>query len=128
MRKDSRIIHAGRDPQSHSGAVNPPVYRVSTVLHPSVAALEASGAAPFDGMSYGRYGTPTTFAFEAAVAETEGGTNSIATSSGLTAITGTLRKASRRNSGDRRKAPDRRGAGDRRRKPDRRKNADRRNK
>jgi len=90
MRKDSRIIHTGRDPKSHSGAVNPPVYRVSTVLHPTVAAMEASGAAPFDGMSYGRYGTPTTFAFEEAVAEIEGGAKAIATSSGLTAITGTL--------------------------------------
>jgi len=90
MNKDSELIHAGRDAGAFGGAVNPPVYRVSTVLHPSVAALEASGAAPFEGMSYGRYGTPTTFAFEAAVAAVEGGTGTIATSSGLTAITGTL--------------------------------------
>lgn len=90
MKKDSAILHAGRDPKSQSGAVNPPVYRVSTVLHPTVEALETSGAAPFDGMSYGRYGTPTTFAFEAAMAEVEGGARSIATSSGLAAITGTL--------------------------------------
>ena len=90
MKKDSRILHAGRHPENFSGAVNPPVFHTSTILYPSVAAMEESSNHPFDGVRYGRFGTPTTFAFEEAMAEVEGGTRSIATSSGLAAITGTL--------------------------------------
>jgi len=90
MNKETRILHAGRHPERHSGAVNPPVYHASTILHPSVAAMEASGKTPFDGVRYGRFGTPTTFAFEEAMAEIEGGGRAIATSSGLAAITGAL--------------------------------------
>lgn len=94
MKKDSKIVHAGRHPEQFSGAVNPPVFHVSTVLFPSVAAMEGSAGRPFDGMRYGRFGTPTTFAFEEAMAEVEGAGNgvgrAIATSSGLAAITGAL--------------------------------------
>ena len=90
MKKDTRLLHAGRHPERFHGAVNPPVYHVSTVLHPSVAAMEKTGKTPFEGMRYGRFGTPTTFALEEAVAELEGGHRSVATSSGLAAITGSL--------------------------------------
>jgi cystathionine beta-lyase len=90
MKKETRILHAGRHPDRFNGAVNPPVYHASTILHPSVAAMEKSGKTPFEGVRYGRYGTPTTFALEEAVAELEGGHRSVATSSGLAAITGSL--------------------------------------
>jgi cysteine-S-conjugate beta-lyase len=90
MKKDSQILHAGRHPERFHGAVNPPVYHVSTILHPSVAAMEAGGKTPFEGVRYGRFGTPTTFALEEAVAAVEGGARAIATSSGLAAITGAL--------------------------------------
>jgi cystathionine beta-lyase len=94
MKKDTRILHAGRHPERFDGAVNPPVYHASTILHPSVAVMEASGRTPFDGVRYGRFGTPTTFAFEEAMVAVEGGEGeairSIATSSGLAAITGAL--------------------------------------
>jgi cystathionine beta-lyase len=95
MKKDSQIVHAGRHPERFDGAVNPPVYHASTILHPSVAVMEASGKEPFKGVRYGRYGTPTTFALEEAVAAVEGGGEEsglrcIATSSGLAAITGAL--------------------------------------
>jgi cystathionine beta-lyase len=90
MKKETRILHAGRNPARFDGAVNPPVYRVSTVLHPSVQAMEAGGKTPFEGVRYGRFGTPTTFALEEAVAELEGGARTVATSSGLAAITGAL--------------------------------------
>jgi len=90
MKKASRIVHAGRHPEQQHGAINPPVYHVSTVVFPSVKAMEESGKAPFEGLRYGRFGTPTQFAFEEAVAELEGGWRSIATSSGLAAITGAL--------------------------------------
>jgi len=90
MKKQTRLLHAGRHPERYHGAVNPPVFRASTILHPSVAEMEAGGRTPFEGVRYGRFGTPTTFALEEAVAELEGGTRAIATSSGLAAITGTL--------------------------------------
>ncbi|MBW7849085.1 MAG: cystathionine beta-lyase [Rhodospirillales bacterium] len=90
MKKDTLIVHAGRHPEDQHGAVNPPVYHVSTVTYPTVAALEAGAKKPFEGVRYGRYGTPTTFALEEAVAALEGGWRSIATSSGLGAIAGAL--------------------------------------
>lgn len=90
MKKSTRILHAGRRPEQFHGAVNPPVYHASTILHPSVAAMEKSGKTPFEGVRYGRFGTPTTFALEEAVAELEGGHRTVATSSGLAAITGAL--------------------------------------
>ena len=66
--------------------------RRSTTPRPScsrrVAALEA--ARPHQGVTYGRYGTPTTFALEEAVAQLEGGYRAIAVGSGKTAITSTL--------------------------------------
>lgn len=88
--KDSLFVHAGRHSERYHGAVNPPVYRASTILHPSVAVMEATGKTPFEGVRYGRYGTPTTFAFEEAVAAVEGGVRAIAMPSGLAAITATL--------------------------------------
>ena len=90
MKKDTRILHAGRHPEQFHGAVNPPVYHASTILHPSEAAMEKSGKTPFEGVRYGRFGTPTTFALEEAVAELEGGHRTVAMSSGLAAITGAL--------------------------------------
>jgi cystathionine beta-lyase len=87
---DSVLSHAGSHPEQQFGAVNPPVYRVSTVLFESVAAMEAGSARPFDTMRYGRHGTPTSFAFEEAVCALEGGYRSIATCSGQAAIASTL--------------------------------------
>lgn len=88
--KDTVIVHAGRHPEDYHGAVNPPVYRVSTVLAETVAELKGRNADKFQGLVYGRYGTPTTAALEEAVAAVEGGSHCIAVGSGLAAITGTL--------------------------------------
>ncbi|PKU25945.1 cystathionine beta-lyase [Telmatospirillum siberiense] len=90
MKKDTKIVHAGRHPEQYHGAVNPPVYHVSTVTYPSVAAMTEAERKPYDGMRYGRYGTPTSFALEEAIAILEGGYRTISTASGLAAITGTL--------------------------------------
>jgi cystathionine beta-lyase len=75
--------HAGYDPASHGGTVNPPVYHTSTVVFPTVAALHGDGSEPFQGMRYGRSGTPTTKAFEDAVAALEGAYGAVVASSGL---------------------------------------------
>lgn len=90
-RRDTRLVHTGRHPDDYHGVVNPPVYRASTVLSATVAELEAKNASrPGDRVRYGRYGTPTTYAFEEAMAEVEGGYRAIVTGSGLAAITGCL--------------------------------------
>ncbi|MCC7016524.1 MAG: cystathionine beta-lyase [Rhodospirillales bacterium] len=89
-RRDTVLAHVGRYPKANHGIVNPPVYHASTVIFPTVAKLEASQAAPFDHIHYGRYGTPTTMALEEAVAVLEGGDKAISMPSGLSAIACTL--------------------------------------
>ncbi|RMD62822.1 MAG: cystathionine beta-lyase, partial [Alphaproteobacteria bacterium] len=85
-------MHIGRDPAQQHGAVNPPVYRTSTVLFESVAKLRdaAAGRLEKGRVYYGRLGTPTTFSLEDAVAELEQGYAGIAVPSGLAAIAGAL--------------------------------------
>ncbi len=91
MQRDSRLIHTARRPGQVHGAVNPPVYRMSTVVAPDLATLAARGKGPVEStVRYGRMGTPTCFAFEEAMVEVEGGRYCIATSSGLSAISTTL--------------------------------------
>ena len=86
----TRLVHAGSDPARFNGAVNPPVYRASTMISQNLAELRrkrqlhASGERAY---GYGRFGTPTTHAFEDAVAELEGGYRSLVFPSGLAACT-----------------------------------------
>lgn len=86
MKSATRLVHAGRQPAAHYGMVNTPVYHASTVLFDSLADFDASSAAPLSGVHYGRLGTPTQFAFEQAIAETEGAYATVSTCSGLAAI------------------------------------------
>ncbi len=88
---DTLVTTAGRNPEANFGIVNPPVYHASTVLYPTLDALDASNRAREPGkVYYGRYGTPTTFALEDAVAALEGGYRAIAVSSGVAAITAAI--------------------------------------
>jgi len=80
---DTTIVTTGRDPHNNHGVINPPVYHASTILYPTVEALHARDTE----VTYGRRGTPTTFAFQDAVAELEGGYRSLVTPSGLSACT-----------------------------------------
>ncbi len=86
----TKLITSGRDPFDNFGIVNPPVYHASTVLFPTLDDLDASLAAPFVGTHYGAQGSPTSFAFQDAIAEIEGGDRAIAFSTGLAAITASL--------------------------------------
>jgi cystathionine beta-lyase len=85
MHDETRVTTLGRAPHRHHGIVNPPVYHASTILYPSLEALEAPRRP--DGYYYGRYGTPTTRALTDAVAALEGGHCGFAVSSGKNAIT-----------------------------------------
>lgn len=81
---ETGILHAGRDPRSQHGFVNPSVYRGSTVLFPTLEALEAYDKQPF---RYGRHGTPTTAALEEALTALDGGARTVLTPSGYQAVT-----------------------------------------
>jgi cystathionine beta-lyase len=85
MHDETRVTILGREPHRHHGIVNPPVYHASTILYPTLDALEAPRTA--DGYYYGRYGTPTTRALTDAVAALEGAAAGFAVSSGKNAIT-----------------------------------------
>jgi cystathionine beta-lyase len=90
MKKDTLLTHVGRDPARYDGMVNTPVFRTSTVIHPNLASYERRPAEGEKIVRYGRYGTPTTFALEEAVARMEGGYRAVAVPSGLAAITAAL--------------------------------------
>jgi len=90
MKKDTLLVHAGRDPERYQGMVNTPVFRTSTVLHPDRESYEAPRDEDYQRISYGRNGTPTTRALEEAVARLEGGYRAVAVSSGLAAILASL--------------------------------------
>ncbi len=65
---ETRLVTGGRDPFAYHGFVNPPVYHASTVLYRTAADLVAHRSR----YQYGRRGTPTSEAFEEALAELEG--------------------------------------------------------
>ena len=91
---DTLLEHTGRDPVKNFGIVNPPVYHASTILFPTLKDLletridRASGA--FEGITYGREGTPTTRAFEQAITDLEGGYRAVTLPCGLGAIATSL--------------------------------------
>jgi cystathionine beta-lyase len=84
MKDETLLVAAGRDPQRHSGVVNPPVYRASTILYPNVETFERPRE--LRGVYYGRGGTPTTFALEDALAALAGASGAMVTGSGKTVI------------------------------------------
>jgi cystathionine beta-lyase len=104
LHDDTLLTHAGNHPRRNQGIVNPPVYHASTVLFPTVAAFEKSQEDRFAQVTYGRYGTPTTFALEEAVVALEGGGRAMALGSGMAAIAGAL--AGLLRSGDHLLVPD----------------------
>jgi cysteine-S-conjugate beta-lyase len=81
----TRMITAAREFGEH-GIVNPAVYRASTITFPDVDTLHNRK----QDYLYGRRGTPTSRAFETAVAALEGGHDCKAAPSGLMAITAAL--------------------------------------
>jgi cystathionine beta-lyase len=82
---ETRLVAAGRDYAEH-GFVNPAVYHGSTVMFPTVQALQDRTQTYL----YGRRGTPTSRAVEEAVAMVEGGHNAKMAPSGMAAITTAL--------------------------------------
>lgn len=76
------VTHGGRNPGEHWGYVNTPVYRGSTIVFPTLDALESTEPR-FD---YGRTGNPSSAAVEDLVTELEGAAGTVLAPSGLSAI------------------------------------------
>jgi cystathionine beta-lyase len=70
---DTWAATAGRRPEWTLGVVNPPVFRASTIVHESVAAMDAAGQNMDGQLYYGRKGTPTTWALREALTGLEPG-------------------------------------------------------
>ncbi|MEJ8846979.1 cystathionine beta-lyase [Variovorax rhizosphaerae] len=87
---DTRLVHAGRDPSAFGGLVNIPICRGSTILSTSLEEWIERKQPGNPMASYGRFGTATTRAFEAAISELEGGRAAIVYPSGLAACTNAL--------------------------------------
>lgn len=85
---ETDIVHLGRRPFDHHGVVNPPVLHASTILFPDFAAFEAASRPSADRrrVTYGRRGTPTSFALQDAIAGLEGGYDTLLTPSGASAV------------------------------------------
>jgi cysteine-S-conjugate beta-lyase len=97
MERETRLVHAGRDPEQHHGIVNFPLYRASTILYPTMADYERRHERRYTAFGYGIHGTPTTMALGDALAELSGGARTLLLSSGLSAVTQTLAAFLRRD-------------------------------
>lgn len=85
---ETLAIHAGQEPDPHTGAVVPPIYAVSTYKQDGVGGLRA-------GYEYSRSANPTRTGLEEAVAAVEGGARGLAFASGLAAEDAVLRTVCR---------------------------------
>ena len=75
---ETLAVHAGAEPDPHTGAVVPAIEMSTTFKQDGVGGLRA-------GFDYGRSGNPTRAALEAAIATLEGATHGLAYASGLAA-------------------------------------------
>ena len=77
-RFETRAVHAGAEPDPHTGAVVPAIQMSTTFKQDGVGGLRA-------GFEYGRSGNPTRLALEATIASLEGASHGLAYASGLAA-------------------------------------------
>ena len=91
MKKETQIVTLGRDKKWAKGVINPPVVRASTMLFDTIEEMHFAAKNKANGeMFYGRRGGPTHFAFQAAIAELEGGVGTALYPSGSAAISASL--------------------------------------
>ena len=82
----TQLIQHPYQPPASWDAVPPGVFKASTVVFPSVAALRSRSYTAKTGYTYGLRGTPTTYLLEERLATLEGGRFCILSPSGLAAI------------------------------------------
>src|SRR6267143_2504076 len=78
MKFDTKVIHAGQQPDPRTGAVMTPIYATSTYAQ--------SSPGEHQGFDYARTRNPTRDALEACIAALEGGDAGFAFASGMAAI------------------------------------------
>lgn len=80
-----------RNHEGTGGIVNPPVWRASTILYPTIADMDAANGKQDDTLFYGRKGTPTTWALREALTGLEAGAaGTMLYPSGVAAIAGAI--------------------------------------
>ena len=82
----TRIVHHDYTPPTGFSSPQPGVYKASTVIFPSVAAMRSREWKDKSGYTYGLHGTPTTFILEERLCTLEGGLQCVLVPSGLAAI------------------------------------------
>ncbi len=82
----TELIHHPYVPPAGFAAPQPGVFKASTVIFPSVAAMRSRDWKHKTGYSYGLLGTPTTFLLEERLCALEGGRQCLLLPSGLAAI------------------------------------------
>ncbi len=91
MKKQTKIVNAGRSKKWTGNVVNPPVERASTVVFDSIKEMKhATANRGNQVLFYGRRGTSTSFAFSDAMTELEGGAGCALYPSGTAALTNAI--------------------------------------
>jgi cysteine-S-conjugate beta-lyase len=90
-KKDRTIAtHAGNRPHENQGVVNPPIYRASTILFPTAQDLREAPKRKYEGITYGRDGTPTHRILAESFSQLEGADKTVIVPSGMAAVTTAL--------------------------------------
>ena len=82
----TELIHPNYEPPPGFESPQPGVFKASTIIFPTTAALQARDWRKRDGYTYGLHGTPTTFRLEQRIATLEGARHCILVPSGLAAV------------------------------------------
>lgn len=84
--ESTTLIHSTSPSAQQAGLLNPPVHRASTIIYDRVEDYIDRHQHLYDGVIYGLYGTETSHALGAAIAQLERGFRTVLTSSGTAAI------------------------------------------
>ncbi|WP_413495671.1 methionine gamma-lyase [Morganella psychrotolerans] len=87
---DTKIVHAGQQPDPLTGALSTPIYQTSTFVFDSAEQGAARFALEEEGYIYSRLGNPTNAALEEKMRVLENGEAALVTASGISAISTTI--------------------------------------
>ena len=82
----TKLCNLGRDPSKHSRTVSTPIYKTSTYVYETMHEFLHDETPFHTDISYGRSGSPTTYALQEAIKGIEGSKHCTLTSSGLSSI------------------------------------------
>lgn len=90
MKFNTRLLHGRAVDRYPHGSTLPPIIQANAYRYDSFEELERVFSHKAMGYAYSRIGNPTVTAFERRINELEGGAGSVATASGMAAISQTL--------------------------------------